>query len=199
MLVVGIKGPKFSGKDTFATMLLEENSKNDDPVPMHAFAFAYMLKKTCGMVFHLSHEQLHGSKEEKEAVDPRWDKSGRELMQLWGTEIGRAIDSQVWVKNLNLQIESWAKGIKGGSSTAVALVTDCRFLNEAAYVRSEGGLIIEIQRDDAFTGLLEGHASEIEMREIRADLLVDNNGTLEDLRESAQTVLEVLREDVEGR
>jgi len=192
MLVIGISGPKFSGKDTLARLIIEEGC---DSRPIRTFAFAYALKAGCRVVFELSHEQVHGAVEVKEATDPRWDKSPRELMQLFGTEVGRAIDQNVWVKSVGAQVKKWVESLPvADQDTALAIITDTRFINEAKWVKDRGGVVVKVYRDSSYTGFREDHASETEMWEIREDIAVHNNGTLEDLRSHAREVLASLEE-----
>jgi hypothetical protein len=85
----------------------------------------------------------------------------RALMQEFGTEIMRGIDENHWV-------DAWKESVEGIEN----LVTDdCRFLNEAQYVRDNGGMILRIIRTD-----IQGagtHASEVEQQHIVADYTVE--------------------------
>jgi len=48
------------------------------------------------------------------------------------------------------------------------VVTDCRFLNEAAWIRSEGGVLVRVVREEFSSGVPE-HVSETEMEAIETD------------------------------
>jgi hypothetical protein len=77
----------------------------------------------------------------------------------------------------------------------VAVITDCRFTNEARLVREAGGEVWFLERDAGdLEGGIAGHPSEEEMKGPEYQDLVsrrfNNDGTLDDLRAS---VLEALR------
>ena len=106
-------------------------------------------------------------------------KTPREAMQLLGTEWGRALDSDIWVR-------AWERGLRG---TRV-VVDDVRFPNEAASIRGLGGLVIGLRRgtpDKSF----DGHASEAVRFE--PDVWIDNNGTLVELSQQIELVFELRR------
>lgn len=58
------------------------------------------------------------------------------LLQRIGAE-RRALDPQYWIKRLEFSI---------GNFSGIGLITDCRYLNEAAWVKSQGGFLINVTR-----------------------------------------------------
>jgi hypothetical protein len=59
------------------------------------------------------------------------------------------------------------------------IVSDVRFGNEARALRKRGATIVRVMRD---TGLpADEDDSERHVNEIRADLVIENNGTIEEL------------------
>lgn len=103
--------------------------------------------------------------------------SPRYLMQTLGTEWGRAIDPQIWLKAWlrEARAETWA-GAKG------IVVDDVRFLNEAEFLRREvdATIISIITPEEPPLGDLEAqHASERELTAIAgiADAVVFNPKT----------------------
>lgn len=85
----------------------------------------------------------------------------RALMQAYGTEIRRGDDENYWV-------ERWKESVKDIEN----LVTDdCRFLNEAKYVKDNGGMILRIVRTDITSA--GTHTSETEQANIVADYTVE--------------------------
>ena len=169
-ILIGIIGKKGHGKDALATAI--DNATDRKVVKL---AFAKVLKEAAGLIFALSEEQLHG--DQKEVLDPRWGKTPRELMQLFGTEVGRAIDAQVWVKSVELQ----AARIWEADPTAIIIVTDVRFKNEADFVLRSRGLLVRIARPEGQAGRFGDHASEQEQEGIPAHVRVENDGTLAQL------------------
>jgi len=108
------------------------------------------------------------------------------LRQLWqqiGTEIGRAADSELWVKLLQVQIVA----LRRFAGVTKFVVPDIRFQNEAAAIKAWGGTLVRIARQSAPTG--ETHASEVELHEIVDDYLVHNDGTVPELCEKLHKVL----------
>ncbi len=115
--------------------------------------------------------------EGKEIVIPEYGKSPRQLMQLFGTEFGRnLIHPDIWQIRAEAALDS----------TKNLVITDCRFDNEAAWVREHGGYVIRITRDNA--PQVSAHISENGVSEELVDFKVKNNGTLEELYGSLDSV-----------
>jgi hypothetical protein len=110
-----------------------------------------------------------------EVLTPRF------AMQALGTEFGRWMSPNLWV-NLALRKAEQAQ------PEDIVVITDVRFLNEAQAIQNAGGVVWKIQRD-AVEDSGDTHASELEQDAIVPDLLLDNNGTLEDLRDGVRTAL----------
>lgn len=109
-----------------------------------------------------------------------WDKAKtadndiRNLLQRLGTEAGRQIiDENLWVGMGEDKIER-----AGGP----VVVTDCRFPNEIALIRRRKGLLIWVEREGV--GAVNAHASEHSVSKADCDLVLTNNGTIEDLHNS---------------
>ena len=102
-------------------------------------------------------------------------KAPRQLWQLVGTEIGRAIDPEIWIKLL------LARMVAGYKFRGVArwAVSDVRFPNEAEAIQMWGGKIIEIRRTAAPTD--DTHSSETSVAAITADWVIHNDGTIPEL------------------
>lgn len=104
-------------------------------------------------------------------------RSPRQILQWWGTEYRRREDENYWVKALASRLAVMRDA--GGDRFAI---TDCRFLNELAYVRRCSGRLWRIER----SGLpaVEGqHASATGLQAIRADIDIANDGTVDQLRD----------------
>ena len=138
MMIIGVVGQKFSGKDTFADYLCKHYD-------FEKKAFASSLKKVCMAAFHLTEEQLN-LPEQKEKIHEYWGKSPRELMQMVGTELFRNhFDKEIWTKNMFLDLK--------GSQGKKIVVSDVRFENEMQFLIDYGvkyGIpvfMIRIERD----------------------------------------------------
>jgi hypothetical protein len=77
----------------------------------------------------------------------------RRLMQLLGTEFGRnLVSNSIWIDHL---IERM-RGMGGDDF----IIDDVRFDNEAEAIKLEGGIIVEVIRDDSFYSKNDTHISE---------------------------------------
>jgi hypothetical protein len=107
----------------------------------------------------------------------------RTLLQWWGTEYRRSIDSEYWVRQLAQRIEL--------EKPQIALITDMRFPNEMAWVKQYGETV-RVDRD----GLPPStHASETALADVSPEdwsIILDNNGTLEEFKEGAVVAFDEL-------
>lgn len=170
-MLIGITGRKGSGKDTLGRILRERHG-------FRTTAFADPLKDAARIIFGLSHAQVHGEIADKEAPDPRWDGlTPREILQRLGTEVGRSIHPETWIRSAMLRVEAepgaWA-------------VTDVRFANEAAAIQARGGIVVRVDRPGLAEGVGAGHASEAGIEAIPVDLVLVNGGSVEDLASAAR-------------
>jgi hypothetical protein len=176
-LVIGITGRKRHGKDSVGLWLARQYG-------YQPLSFAGTLKEAAALIFGLTFEQLHGDTADKERTDPRWGKSSREILQLLGTEVGRAIHPEVWIRSAFLHAE------KAGYERVV--ITDVRFPNEAEAVRARGGKVIKVVRPSLVT--TDQHASEAGVDDITPDVEFLNDGTMDDLRSKVDAYMSTLIE-----
>jgi hypothetical protein len=116
--IIGVAGPKGSGKTTVANILA--NKLNGVIVP-----FAKPLKDIARSL------GWNGKKDEK----------GRRLLQLLGTECGReCIDQDIWVKK-------WLAYVDIHVLSSVVIADDVRFENEASMILKNNGTLIEVKRE----------------------------------------------------
>ena len=97
-------------------------------------------------------------------------KTGRQVLQLVGTEIGRVISPNFWIESLKY---------RNSNSDGGLIITDVRFDNEAEFIRNMGGRILEIQRP-SLSGKADTHASEIPISRDLVDMIVINDSTIEE-------------------
>jgi hypothetical protein len=93
----------------------------------------------------------------------------REILQLIGTEIFRAIDPPIWL---------WAWG-QHADEHAMAVAPDLRFPNECAMLKERHAMLIRVVRPDQSVDTR--HASETMLDSYRFDINLSNDGTLEEL------------------
>jgi hypothetical protein len=203
-MIIGVCGFIGSGKDTIADYL----------VNFHEFrreSFASTLKDAVAAVFGWDRTMLEGrtkeAREWREQVDPWWAArldmptlTPRWILQYWGTEVCRkAFHDDIWIASLENKLRTSKDNV---------VVSDCRFPNEIAAIKAQGGKIVWVQRgnlpewyDIAVQANL-GHnwaVQELKMKKIHAsetswvgtdfDAIVDNNGTIDDLYKQSAALI----------
>lgn len=159
MLLIGIAGPARSGKDTVADMLMKSL---DTSVWKHD-TFAAPMKAMLAVIG----VDCSGDTD-REAILPDYGVSTRHMMQSLGTEWGRhQIGPDVWV-DVFARINKRER----------CIVSDVRFANEAALVRANGILVHVVGRG----GIKGSHISESGVEIGEFDIVLDNSGSLDDLR-----------------
>jgi hypothetical protein len=182
-----------SGKDTIADFLTN-----------HGFmrlAFAKKVKDVAHVVFGWDREMLEGRTPEsrawREEMDPLWGISPRTALQKIGTEMFREhICEDVWIKAVLQEITRTNENV---------VVTDCRFENEIMAIKAAGGTILFVQRGEepVWAAAAESgapydpaqgiHVTDWNTYALRhlADLVIQNNGTLGDLYENIQALINI--------
>lgn len=161
--LIGITGPAGSGKDTVRNILQQHHG-------FAAMAFADPIRHMLFSLLNISGiEARHMlDRELKEQPIPGIGASYRHLAQTLGTEWGRGVAPDLWIRTARARLQTFAKaGIKH------VVISDVRFINEAEFVRSEGGVIWRIERPQATP--VRAHVSEDEMARIAHDLVIDNH------------------------
>jgi hypothetical protein len=203
-MIIGICGFIGSGKDTVADYL----------VNFHEFrreSFASTLKDAVAAVFGWDRTLLEGrtkeAREWREQVDPWWAErlamptlTPRWVLQYWGTEVCRkAFHDDIWIASLENKLRS---------SKDHVVISDCRFPNEIQSIREAGGIIVWVQRGelpDWYDVAVEANQgknvaiNELKMRKIHAsetawvgtkfDVILDNNGSINDLYNQAKSII----------
>lgn len=203
-MLIGIRGEKGHGKDALALALTYRL-----PGVTYTLAFASALKRAAMDMYGLSFEQCFGPLSEKEAVDPRWGLSPREILQRLGTEVGRSVHPETWTRKLLDDAEAartsgarwicdhngWRRVFRGPRAHYI-LVPDTRFPNEVDAIHGAGGVVIQVIRPGFRTGAFEEHASETALNGVPADYTVVNDGDLPLLAQKAdQAVAWILAQE----
>lgn len=192
-----------SGKDTVADFM----NKHD----YASIALADPIKRIAMDLWHFSEQQLWGPSEFRNAPDKRYLINGeyltpRRVLQILGTEGGRACDPDVWTRktseiakaliNNKDSVYSRNSGIVqkyGNHNTSPfrigVVVSDGRFLSEISYLKKEGFKIVRIKRkvDTLSDAIL--HSSEQELVSVEDsyfDYVIDNGGSLDDLEQKTK-------------
>ena len=202
-MIIGVCGLIGAGKDTIADYLVNIHEFRRD-------SFAATLKDACSAVFGWDRDMLEGrtrsSREWREQPDEWWSKRlGREItprlmLQLWGTEVcRRGFHDDIWIASLENKLRN---------SRDDVVISDCRFPNEIAAIRAQGGYVIRVTRgpdpawfQPAQQHLIEGtprpldlpHQSEWAWAATRFDAVVDNNASMDQLYQQINDLVRDLR------
>lgn len=183
--IVALKGAATSGKSTAANWIIRNHTK------AIKLSFARPLKR---MVYELIRdvlpknwpitptEYINNSELKESPIPFLANQTPRRLMQTLGTEWGRnAIHPDFWTDIAAARIENTlGSAYQHAPGNPLKIVfDDCRFPNEGEMVRRYGGIVVEIRRPGVTSVGLPGHASE--RQDFPADLVIDNDGTVEDL------------------
>ena len=195
-MIIGVCGFIGSGKDTVADYLVNFHEYRRD-------SFASTLKDAVSYVFGWDRELLEGRTKEarawREQVDPWWAErlnmpnlTPRLMLQLWGTEVCRkGFHDDIWIASLENKMRKTTDNI---------VISDCRFPNEIAAIKAQGGKVVWVKRGPLPTWYhlavkanegvasaremltdLEVHVSETAWIGTEFDTVIDNNGTIDEL------------------
>jgi len=177
-VIVGITGKKGHGKDTVGEVFTKAGYLRD--------FFAAPIKEAVKLALNMTDEQVHGTVDVKETIDPRYGITPRWAMQSMGTEWGRnLINKDVWAIACLSRIEN--------SGALNWVITDTRFTNEADIIKEKGGIIVKVVRPNADTGSFEDHPSELQIDLIEPDYTITNDGTLDELVTQVKALVEQLK------
>lgn len=165
--LVGISGLARSGKDVAGEIILENLGEGWD-----RGAFADIPKE---MLFVMGVDTKCAN---KDGEDEYYQYSIRHLMQSLGTDWGRNIDNDIWIK-----------AFKKRNPTGNFVITDVRMENEADFVRDNGGVIIHVKGRGGIKG---NHQSEAGIEIKRGDLLVFNDSDLVNFEKEISNICKTL-------
>jgi hypothetical protein len=173
--IIGVVGPKRSGKDTVASILVRSNRFIVCP-------FASFLKDSCKAIFMLSDDQLHGN--HKESMDPRWNTTPRKILQSVGDLFRKKLSEFLPELNMGNSETIWCRcfeiWLSQFSTPQCIVIPDVRFHDEANLIKSLGGILLRVNRP----GLedTDDHESEQQQKGIEVEHTIENDGTTTDLR-----------------
>ncbi len=209
-MIIGFVGFIGSGKDTAADYLVNFHGFRRD-------SFANTLKDAVAAVFGWDRVLLEGrtkeAREWREQVDPWWAErlgmpnlTPRWILQYWGTEVCRqGFHDDIWIASLENKMRKTKDNI---------VISDVRFPNEIKAIHNAGGLVVRVKRgpdpewyDDA-VNMNAGpqnmswaiskmrmeqrkiHASETAWVGGKIDVVLSNDGTIDDLFTQIKNLVE---------
>jgi hypothetical protein len=178
-MLIGLAGYARSGKDTLADYLVvfHDYKKVAFAEPMREALVRlnptievgnFKLAKLATAVNVFGWEELKGMSPDI-----------RGLMQRLGTEVGREMFGQ------NFWVEQTMKRVAEISGNCV--VSDVRYPNEAQAIRDAGGIVIKIDRQGVKAA--NEHSSENALADFEFDIVLRNDGTLDEFVSKATTEL----------
>lgn len=189
-MIIGISGKKQCGKDTvckiikaldiwnrygdgdmltFVKMLLKTPSPLGSIWYKHAYADK--LKQVLSIILNVRVEAFEDNifkMSYSEIAKPEGGYyTNRELLQRFGTEVGRSISPTLWVDAL----------FTSYSEDDHWIIPDVRFPSEAKAIKDRGGIIIRVDRETPFH---DTHPSETALDDYEGfDYRIDNNNDIE--------------------
>lgn len=178
--IIAVSGKIGSGKSTLCDII-------GSMVGQHKIlAFADDLKHIVSILCGLPIGSMY-TEEGKNTFVESYGMTAGEMLQKIGTDVLRQhFDTDIWVKSLYNKI-------KEGD---MVLIPDVRFPNEAQFLRDKGATLIRINGDPvgnrAKSKRDQTHPSETALDSWADwDLVIENDGTLEELKEKVQKFLTV--------
>ena len=167
-ILIGIAGHKGSGKSTVAAMLAKHlpGTKTEGVRIMH---FAEPIKQLVAEQFKIPRAHLESVKN---------NPIVRQTLQRVGSD-GRLRDPAIWINILATDY------IKARISCSTIIIDDVRHLNEAFWLRREGGILLHIYCKSV-DSVADYHESEANVRYLGGDFDIHNDGTAEALHESVE-------------
>lgn len=177
--IIGFTGRMGSGKSTLIKCLKDVQNKD-----LELFKFAQPLYDMQEAVYEII---------KKGYVRPKDFLKDRKLLQFLGTEWGRdtlkeTLWSDIWKKSV---LEFIDLHPTAGKKEFLIVTDDIRFDTEAELVKSMGGIVIEVtsnKTSERIDTSNSSHKSESGIDRKYVDAIIENNGTIQDLRDSLLTL-----------
>ncbi len=175
-MIIGATGKAGSGKDELLNGMTTELELN---YTFRKYGFADPIKRGLEAMFGWTPECWE-DRDWKEREIPQLGRmiSPRYLAQTLGTEWGRGIHHDIWVKLAQQAYTEFDNQF--GLSDKIFLLPDVRFKNEAAWIRAFGGTLIEVVRGSPEIEESE-HASEQGVPDKYITHSIVNDGTIDEL------------------
>lgn len=195
-MIISISGKIGSGKDTIADIIKQISPYYN----WETKKFAGKLKDIAEILTGVSKHHFEDQEFKKQDMSPEWGMTYRDLLQKLGTEAMRnGLHENVWVNALFADYHPINDELRQSMGNVIDysncewpnwIITDCRFPNELEAVKNRKGLTIKVIRDSGNT-IGTTHASETALDYYTNwDYVVDNNGTLEELKAQILSILQ---------
>ncbi len=192
-MIIGLSGIQGAGKDTVGEILVNEYG-------FVKLSFASALKDAVSALFGWSRDLLEGATEEsrvwRETVNEYWaektnmpDFTPRKALQYIGTDLLRNhLCKDIWACIVESKIIQMTKL----NPNINIVITDCRFTNEFAILKKfDNAQIVKVERDflNNPSIITQTHSSEIEWKDYKFDVILPNNGSIDELKDSIKNLI----------
>lgn len=171
-IIIALCGKKRCGKDTVANYICDKYPEYKN------LKISQQLKDIIKIMFDFNDDQIESDL--KDIIDPIWNITPRKTMQFVGTELMQYeiqkilpdIGRLFWIKSfINKNILN---------NTNKIIITDLRFLHEYEELKKYNAIIVKIEKNENQNE--DSHSSELEYLKIPADYVINNEGSLDDLK-----------------
>ena len=188
-MIIGLSGRMQSGKNTTAAII--NQLTNNMFVEK---GFATKLKECASIITGITRADFERIEVKNSIISPDWgDLTVRKFLQLFGTEVGRAIHPNFWINALFADYEPIDRRTEQDPDDSNItypnwIITDVRFPNEGNAIRSRGGILIRLRRNH---DVHSEHASETALDDcLTMDYYIDNtNTTIDELIAMVRDIL----------
>ena len=190
--LIGVTGKKRAGKDTFAEALIEDRGFTRvafaDPLRESLYALNPFLPPgtvSPGQLAPYTPIRLRDYVDGLGWHDAKDHPEVRRLLQEHGLAMRNHAHPDVWV---DAAMRKARPILEGGGGV---VITDVRFPNEAARIKTRWGLLVRVTRPN-LPDPPDPHISEVALDDWTVDIEVLNNGTVTDLKSYALRLVDNL-------
>ena len=186
-LIIGLTGKAGAGKDTVSEIICSAHQ-------FAAIGFADPIRRMIFELFCIAsipNDHIF-DRTKKEQIIPALGVSYRHMAQDLGTKWGQELAPDFWIKIAEKRILERRKH----RNFQRFCISDVRFPREAAWVRSKGGVIWQIDRPGIAP--VRAHVSEQLIDQITPDQTIINDGSVDDLRLKVTALAEQLLDQNHG-
>jgi hypothetical protein len=178
--IIGLLGRSRHGKDTIASVI-------HSIMPATIARLSQPLKDAVVALYGFSYEQIEGA--DKETVDSRYGITPRVAIQRLCDQIMAEHGRDFFSRRLFGRYDNGFFAHHGQ-----VIIPDIRYEHDLHEVRSRGGIIIKVVRNDP---QLPNHAWEAAIDDMVGDITIHNDGSLDELiRKTYISIVPLIKPDV---
>jgi hypothetical protein len=167
-VIIAITGYKCSGKDTLSKYISEKYKYKEVKISSN-------LKDMIKLSFDMNDIDLEYK---KDTIHEKWGVTPRVLMDFLGTHVFQyEIDKIMPNMDRKFWIHKTLNAFNSQNLTPI-VISDLRFEHELIELRKYSSCIVKIYRKDTSK---DGFVSESEIDKLNADIIINNNTTVEDM------------------